>query len=114
MKGPMDRAAIPGAGPMHRRRRALWFHRRMDRQLFWHTGSPVSVRDAAAFAYLGVVIKTARLRLGYTQRHLERLSGVDQTTISRLENGRLTTLRLVRLAAIFVALRGAIDMGIAA
>jgi transcriptional regulator with XRE-family HTH domain len=78
----------------------------MEPQLFWHKGQPVSARDAAAFRHLGRIIRTARLRLGYTQRHLERLSGVDQTTISRLENGRLTSLRLVRLAAIFFALSG--------
>jgi transcriptional regulator with XRE-family HTH domain len=52
--------------------------------------------------------------LGYSQRQLERLSGVDQTTISRLENGRLRSLRLVRLAALFEALHGAIDLMVAA
>jgi transcriptional regulator with XRE-family HTH domain len=52
--------------------------------------------------------------VGYTQRHLERLSGVDQTTISRLENGRLTSLRLVRLAAIFLALSGGLAVATAA
>jgi transcriptional regulator with XRE-family HTH domain len=86
----------------------------MEHQLFWHKGQPVSARDTAALRHLGIVVRTARLRLGYSQRQLERLSGVDQTTISRLENGRLTSLRLVRLAAIFVALRGGIDLAVAA
>jgi transcriptional regulator with XRE-family HTH domain len=82
----------------------------MDRQLYWPKGAPVSVRDANALRQLGAIVKSARLRLGYTQRHLERLSGVDQTTISRLENGRLTSLRLIRLAWIFAALSRSIDL----
>jgi predicted transcriptional regulator len=40
-----------------------------------------------------------------TQQHLENVSGVDQTIISRLENGRLLSIRFVRLAAIVGALR---------
>ena len=87
---------------------------RMERPLVWPKGQPLSAREVASLRHLGFIIRSARLRLGYSQRQLERLSGVDQTTISRLENGRLRSLRLVRLAALFEALRGAIDLMVAA
>jgi transcriptional regulator with XRE-family HTH domain len=84
----------------------------MEPELRWSGGSAVLARDVAAFAFLGRVVRTARLSLGLTKRHLERLSGVDQTTISRLENGKLTSLRLVRVAAIFMALSSAIRLAV--
>jgi transcriptional regulator with XRE-family HTH domain len=55
---------------------------------------------------LGALVRGARRDRRWTQFALERASGVDQTVISRLENGRLTSLRLIRLAAIFAALDG--------
>jgi len=88
--------------------------RGMERPLMWPKGQPLPAREVAGLRHLGFIIRSARLRLGYSQRQLERLSGVDQTTISRLENGRLRSLRLVRLAALFEALRGAIDLMVAA
>jgi predicted transcriptional regulator len=54
---------------------------------------------------IGVWIRVARRDAGMTQQHLENVSGVDQTVISRLENGRLLSIRFVRLAAIVGALR---------
>jgi transcriptional regulator with XRE-family HTH domain len=53
---------------------------------------------------IGEAIRSGRRDRRWTQFALERASGVDQTVISRLENGRLTSLRLIRLAAIFAAL----------
>jgi transcriptional regulator with XRE-family HTH domain len=85
----------------------------MDHQLIGPKGRPLPAREIACLVHLGIVIRGARLRLGLTQQHLERLSGVDQTTISRLENGRLRSLRLVRLAAIFFALRGGLGRAVA-
>jgi transcriptional regulator with XRE-family HTH domain len=55
---------------------------------------------------LGTVLKRARRENSWSQRGLERRSGVDQTTISRLENGRLTHFSLTRLARLIEALRG--------
>lgn len=54
--------------------------------------------------WIGRWIFEARRRAGLTQKQLERMSGVDQTTISRLERGRLAGLRLYRLAAIISCL----------
>jgi transcriptional regulator with XRE-family HTH domain len=55
---------------------------------------------------IGAVVRAGRRDRRWTQFALERASGVDQSVISRLENGRLTSLRLTRLAAIFAALDG--------
>jgi transcriptional regulator with XRE-family HTH domain len=55
---------------------------------------------------IGAVVRSGRKDRRWTQFALERASGVDQSVISRLENGRLTSLRLIRLAAIFAALDG--------
>jgi transcriptional regulator with XRE-family HTH domain len=57
-------------------------------------------------AVIGEQVRGTRRDRRWTQFALERASGVDQTVISRLENGRLTSLRLIRLAAIFAALDG--------
>ena len=53
---------------------------------------------------VGRMVLDARNRAGLTQGQLERMSGVDQTTISRLERGRLPGISLGRLAAILGAL----------
>ena len=57
-------------------------------------------------ALIGEQVREGRRDRRWTQFALERASGVDQTVISRLENGHLTSLRLIRLAAIFAALDG--------
>jgi len=54
--------------------------------------------------WIGRWIFEARRRAGLTQKQLESMSGVDQTTISRLERGCLAGLRLYRLAAIISVL----------
>jgi transcriptional regulator with XRE-family HTH domain len=55
---------------------------------------------------IGRDIRAARHARWWTQQALENASGVDQSVISRLENGQLTSLRLIRLAAIVAALEG--------
>jgi transcriptional regulator with XRE-family HTH domain len=44
--------------------------------------------------------KLNRRQSGLRQRHLEKLASVDQTIISRLENGHLYSIRFLRLAAL--------------
>ena len=46
----------------------------------------------------------ARVGQGLSQRNLEALTGVDQSTISRLENGSAAGLRLDKLAVIIAVL----------
>ena len=55
---------------------------------------------------IGGLVYEGRRRAGITQRQLGRVAGVDQSTISRLERGRLNGMRLKRLASILAALDG--------
>jgi DNA-binding Xre family transcriptional regulator len=55
---------------------------------------------------LGEALRDARIRQRMTQAHLERMSGIDQTTISRLERGKLDGMRLRRLALLIASLDG--------
>ena len=54
---------------------------------------------------LGRAVLRLRLYWGWSQKDLERMSGVDQTTISRFERGLQRGLSLPRIAAILDALR---------
>ena len=58
-----------------------------------------------AMAKMGRAILRLRLFWGWSQQELEARSGVDQTTISRLERGVQHGLSIRRLAAILDALR---------
>ena len=53
---------------------------------------------------IGQLVYEGRRTAGITQRHLAKHAGVNQSTISRLERGRLNGLRLKRLAAILASL----------
>jgi transcriptional regulator with XRE-family HTH domain len=57
---------------------------------------------------LGRWIRDSRVRAGMTQGQLARLAGMHQTTLSRLERGRLEGLRLHRLAALIAVLDSAL------
>ena len=61
------------------------------------------------FRLIGGLVLRKRQRLGLSQRELERFSGVDQTVISRLENGQLASLRWSRFARLVAALGGLED-----
>ena len=62
-------------------------------------------------AAIGESVREARRRAGLSQRHLGRLCGLDQSVISRLENGKLANLRWWRFAALVGALEDAWDPG---
>ena len=57
---------------------------------------------------IGLWIRDARLRAGMGQAQLGRLAHVHQSTISRLENGRLEGLSLYKLAMIVAVLDDAL------
>jgi DNA-binding Xre family transcriptional regulator len=65
-----------------------------------------------ALKRIGAGVRAARYDHALSQMQLERLSGVDQTTISRLENGRAPRLRLDVLARIAMALSGSRLLGL--
>ena len=70
-------------------------------------GEPLAdSRRQRGWHLLGAAIRRRRLSLGWTQRVLEAESGIDQTVISRIENGRQYGLRWSRLAELVDALGG--------
>jgi len=74
----------------------------------WFGVDPVRARDCRLpddpMVWIGVHVKTARAHAGLTQRQVEELTGIDQTTISRLENGKGSAMPLDRFAALLRAI----------
>lgn len=62
------------------------------------------MKVATGMELIGRWIRHARVRAGFSQAQLGRLTGIHQSTISRLENGRLEGLRLHRLAVLVYVL----------
>jgi transcriptional regulator with XRE-family HTH domain len=58
------------------------------------------------FKLVGQLVRIRRQQIGLSQRALERRCGVDQTVISRLENGQLASLRWSRFAQLVASLGG--------
>lgn len=54
---------------------------------------------------IGNAVRRRRVASGASQRQLGFWAGINQSTISRLETGRLRTMRLVTLARVIGALR---------
>jgi transcriptional regulator with XRE-family HTH domain len=55
-------------------------------------------------AVIGNHVRQGRLACGLSQRQLARMAMLNQSTISRLENGQLRLFRFQRLALVFGAL----------
>jgi predicted transcriptional regulator len=55
---------------------------------------------------IGADLRRRRVETMLTQRQLEELTFVDQTTISRVENGKISTLRLHRYARLRAGIDG--------
>ena len=55
---------------------------------------------------LGAMVRRRRHQVGWTQHGLSERSGVSQSVISRLENGKLRGLSLGHLAAMIGVLNG--------
>lgn len=71
------------------------------------------IRDPLAYQgmqLLGAALKRRRLKLGLSQTRLGRMTGIDQSTISRFENGKRFGLRWWRFA-VMVAVLGGLDFG---
>lgn len=66
---------------------------------------------AAALRAIGRQVLSARNSLGISQSALEKLTGLDQTTISRVERGLAPSLPLERLARLFAALGTNLEVG---
>jgi len=66
---------------------------------------PPTPPEARRGASIGQVIREWRLGRGWSQRDLERISGVNQSIISRLENGRVVGMQLSTLGRLAWALK---------
>jgi DNA-binding XRE family transcriptional regulator len=55
---------------------------------------------------LGRALFDARRRAGYTQAQLGHIAGLHQTTISRVERGKLNGMKLMTLASLIAGLGG--------
>jgi transcriptional regulator with XRE-family HTH domain len=53
---------------------------------------------------VGTQVRAARIHASLTQRQVEDLTRIDQTTMSRLENGKGSNMPLGRFAALLVAI----------
>ena len=69
-------------------------------------GRPRDPQEQHGFDLIGAAIKRRRVALGWTQRLLEAQSGIDQTVISRIENGKQYGIRWSRFALLVDALGG--------
>jgi transcriptional regulator with XRE-family HTH domain len=71
-----------------------------------HSTDPRHETEQRGYDLIGAMLKRRRVLGGLTQRELERLTGIDQTVISRLENGRQYGLRWSRFAILVARLDG--------
>jgi len=76
----------------------------------WQEQRPTDPQQQHGFDLIGASIRRRRLAIGWTQQLLEVYSGLDQTVISRLENGKQHSLRWWRFAELVDALDG-LDFG---
>jgi transcriptional regulator with XRE-family HTH domain len=67
---------------------------------------PRDPQEQHGFDLIGAEIKRRREALGWSQRVLEAQSGIDQTVISRIENGKQYGIRWSRFARLVDALGG--------
>ncbi len=77
-------------------------YRRPPREPAWGLMRPYPL-DALAqvgMSAIGVIVRGGRLACGLSQRQLAALSGMNQSTISRLENGQLRYFKFQRLATV--------------
>ena len=64
-----------------------------------------AARRLPAEALLGRGLLRLRLYLGWSQRDVERASGVDQSTLSRLETGNAANVGSARICAVLRAIK---------
>ena len=69
-------------------------------------GRPRDPQEQHGFDLIGAEVRRRRHALGWSQRVLEAQSGIDQTVISRIENGKQYGIRWSRFARLVDALGG--------
>ena len=69
-----------------------------------HSTDPRHGVEQRGYDLIGAALKELRLGADLTQRRLEAMTGIDQTVISRLENGKQYGLRWSRYAVLVAVL----------
>jgi transcriptional regulator with XRE-family HTH domain len=67
---------------------------------------PRDPQQQDGFDAIGAMVRRRRAWLGWSQRYLEMRSGLDQTVISRIENGKQYGIRWSRFATLVGAMGG--------
>ena len=67
---------------------------------------PRDPQQQDGFEAIGAMVRRRRAWLGWSQRYLELRSGLDQTVISRIENGKQYGIRWSRFATLVGAMGG--------
>lgn len=80
---------------------AVWFHPRMQ-----PSESFLTPEVQAALDVIGAELRRMRLAADATQRELEDVAWLDQTTISRVERGLMPRLTLYKYARLLAAVEG--------
>jgi transcriptional regulator with XRE-family HTH domain len=74
----------------------------------WFGLDPVRARDRRLpddpMVWIGGQVKASRIAASLTQMQVEELTGIDQTSISRLETGKGAAMRLDRFATLLMAI----------
>ena len=74
----------------------------------WFGLDPVRSRDRRLpddpMVWVGSQVKSSRIASSLTQMQVEELTGIDQTSISRLETGKGAAMRLDRFATLLMAI----------
>lgn len=84
---------------MHRRVIAVWLTPWMP-----YSMRPGHPRTSDTLRNFGRRVRQVRMAMGLSQRALAAIVGVDQSVISRFENGRAPGIRFDKVAAILAAL----------
>ncbi len=90
--------------------RTAGLNRRMYERFLqkWFGVEPARERDhrppGHPMVLVGAQVRAARTHASLTQRQVEDLTGIDQSTVSRLENGKGSNMPLGRFAALLVAI----------
>jgi transcriptional regulator with XRE-family HTH domain len=84
---------------VHRQVIAVWLTQRVP-----YTMRPGHPRASDALRRFGRRVGQVRMAMGLSQRELAAIVGVDQSVISRFENGRAPGIRFDKVASILAAL----------
>jgi transcriptional regulator with XRE-family HTH domain len=99
-----------GEGPINGWVGVSGLNRRMYERFLekWFGVDPARERDHRPpdhpMVVVGAQVRAARIHASLTQRQVEDLTGIDQSTVSRLENGKGSNLPLGRFAALLIAI----------